>query len=137
MREKEKSKLKTVPVYIITETGAGYNDEGLQKVTDMVFDKNGKYGNAPGPLGYGLESANGIFAHMGDHLLRSDLMAQNLKENPTARVILSAPDNVILCAYGPEPEGLPALISIFEDAAAKGQNSYEALMMACGYRKTE
>lgn len=119
-----KTTISGVPVFIITETGVGYTDEGLQKVTEMIYDDQ----DAPGPAGYGLEGTTGITAFTGEYLLDPKTLIQCLKDNPTARVILSTDTKTILCPYGPDE--LSLILRNLESAVRNNWDSYRTLIQA-------
>ncbi len=119
-----------LPVYIITKSGAGYNDEGIQDVCDFVLNSDT---SAAGPQGYGIdENTTGILALSGAHLLDPAVLARELKNNPAARVILATRNDgsYTLCAYGPNKNGTPRVIEILEEAEKKGLTSHRALIHA-------
>lgn len=127
-----------LPVYIITKTGCGYNDEGVRDVRDFVLDSDT---SAAGPQGYGIdENTTGILALSGPHLLDPDILANALRENPTARVIVATRNDgsYTLVPYGPDAEGLPRVIEILEAAAENNLTSHRALVhTACREMEVE
>lgn len=119
-----------LPVYIITKTGVGYNDEGVQDVCDFVLEGDT---SGAGPQGYGIdENTTGILALSGAHLLDPETLAGVLRENPVARVILATRNDgsYTLCGYGPDEYGLPGVIKVLEGAKAEGLTSHRALLRA-------
>lgn len=138
MPERSKKPNKPLPVYILTRTGAGFNDEGIRDVTDFVL---GTDTSEAGPQGYGIdEGTTGILAFSGEHLLKPGTLAQLLEQNHTARVIVSLPfddGSYTLCAYGPHQKGLPSVIDYLRTNPTPYNDSWNILMYANGYRETE
>lgn len=120
--QKTKSKHNPVIVYILTRTGVGFNEEGIQAVRDLVLE-NG----AP-------EDATGILAFTGRHLLRPNVLLQNLKEDPNARVVLSINGgrDLTLCGIGQDPKGMPGVIDALENGTG---TSWEILTAATGWKE--
>ena len=124
-----KTEHSPIPVYILTKTGAGFNDEGIQAVRDLIFSEEGA---AAGPAGAVIaDSATGILAFTGANLLDKDALSKTLTENPDARVVLSVNSNgdMTLCGYGPDDMGLPGVIRALEQGDG---TSWEILMRAAG-----
>lgn len=126
----DKKANKPLPVAIVTQTGVGFNDAGIQAVRELVLEKDT---SGAGPIGYGIsDKTTGILALTGKHLLDPAVLAKLLRENPTARVVLSRGNDgsLTLCAYGPGPDGLPAVIRILEQSET---DSWTSLMRAAGF----
>ena len=127
-----------LPVYIITSTGVGFNDEGIRDVMEFVLDADT---SAAGPQGYGItEETTGILAMSGKHLLDPETLAKELEANPTARVIVSRPGNdgaYTLCAYGPDGSGLPSVVKYLRENPTPYKDSWSILMYSNGFRETE
>lgn len=119
-----------LPVYIITRTGVGFNDEGIRAVTDLILSGDT---SAAGPQGYGIDgTTTGILALSGSHLLNPAVLADNLRSMPTARVIVSRKNDgsYSLLNYGPGPNGLQILVDKLEAAQTHGWDSWRALVRA-------
>lgn len=116
-----------IPVYIITKTGVGFNDEGIQAAADLIFSDEGR---TAGPAGQDDSGATGILAFTGKHLLDPKTLAAALRETPDGRVIISKDQagGMILCGYGPDDMGLPGVIRVLDDA--ESGTSWEILMEA-------
>lgn len=138
MPEHNKKPNKPLPVYILTQTGTGFNDEGIRNVTDFVL---GADTSKAGPQGYGIDNdTTGILAFSGTHLLDPETLTSHLEQNPTARVIVSLPFNdgsYTLCAYGPHEKGLRSVIDYLRTNPTPYKDSWNILMYANGYRETE
>lgn len=119
-----------LPVYIITKTGVGYNDEGIRDVCDFVLEADT---SAAGPQGYGIdESTTGILALSGFHLLDPGTLADALRGTPTARVVLATRNDgsYTLGPYGPGARGLSQIIGLLEAEKDEGLTSHRILLRA-------
>ena len=119
-----------LPVFIITKSGTGFSDDGIQAVRDFVLDADT---SGAGPAGYGIdENTTGIFAMNGAHLLNPSVLAEALRENPTARVVLSMNGgrSMTMCGYGPDRQGLPGVIETLEHGSG---TSWEILTSAINH----
>lgn len=120
--KKQKMEHNPIPVYILTRTGVGFNDEGIRAVCDLVMDEMED--------GKAKDEATGILAFTGKHLLEPETLVMSLKEQPNARVVLSRPDGgITLCTYGPGENGIALIIGILQET---NKNSWSALMEAIG-----
>lgn len=129
MDSNEKMRHDPLPVFIVTKTGVGFNDDGIQAVRDFVLSDDT---SGAGPAGHGVtENTTGILAMTGANLLDPAALAKALSENPAARVVLSVDGGARLsmCAYGPDEDGLPAVIRALE--AGTG-TSWDILARATG-----
>lgn len=123
-----KIKNKPLPVYIITKTGTGYNDEGVRAVSDLVLEGDT---SAAGPQGYGIgPDTTGILALSGPHLLDPKTLKKELEANPYARVVVATRNDgsFTLCGYGPHPRGLPSMLGLLDEAAKTGETTHKALV---------
>lgn len=118
----QKIKNNPVPVYILTRTGVGFNDEGIRAVCDLVMNEMAD--------GKEKDETTGILAFTGKHLLNPKTLTSSLKNQMNARVVLSRPDGgITLCVYGPGEKGTARLIKILEHT---DKTSWAALMQAIG-----
>lgn len=124
----EKITHKTIAAYVLTKTGIPLTDKGITAVRDIILDPNQK----AGPSDYGTGGATGVMVHTGPDLLDAAALSSILGADPMARVVVSEPDKLVICAFGPDPDGLPAVISVLDAAAENGTDSWTALERALG-----
>lgn len=125
---KTKIENEPLPVYIVTKTGAGYNDEGVRAVADLVLEGDT---SEAGPQGYGIgPGTTGILALSGPHLLDPGTLKKELEANPYARVVVATRNDgsFALCGYGPQPSGLPSMLELLDEAAEAGETTHKALV---------
>ena len=120
--QNQKIKHNPVAVYLLTKTGVGFNDEGIQAVRDLVMEND-----AP-------KDATGVLVMSGRHLLRPGILIQNLKEDPDARVVISINGgrDMTLCGIGQDSKGLPGVIDALENGTG---TSWEILTAVAGWKE--
>lgn len=117
---KQKIEHNPIPVYLLTKTGVGFNDEGIHAVRDLVMK------NAAS------EGTTGVLVMSGRHLLKPRVLLENLKSDASPLVVLSVNGgcDLTLCGIGQDAKGLPGVIDALENGTG---TSWEILTAAAGW----
>lgn len=109
---------ENVNVYIVTREGREYTDEALDYVKEMLCE------TAPG-----LTDSTFLF-HMGRKLNDIDSLAHVLETGrDDSFVIVSMEKDIVLCNYGPGPDGIQSVIDVLHKSKTvqPGETSWTVL----------
>lgn len=118
-----------LPVYVLTKTGCGLTDEGVETVRNMILgEHDDPYIKVPGwkekvksrlP-----DDIEGVLIHSGFDLLNAGSLAELLEQDPNSRLVISYGDSFKVLQYGPGENGLQPIIRNLKKAAEMGIDSW-------------
>lgn len=119
-----------LPVYVLTKTGCGLTDEGVETVRNMILgEHDDPHIKAPGWKEKTRDALpgdmEGVLIHSGFDLLNAGYLAGFLEKDPNSRLVVSYGDSFTVVQYGPDEEnGLPPVIRDLKKAADMNIDSW-------------